>query len=183
MIWLKNFAELDELGGPLTYNHYPTGWATAFNTPFKMWKRYEFNGGTSDPCVISWLEGDQGARRDPGAITATRSIGARRFSTCSASRRPRRSRDIRKASLTGSACEAVSMTRLLVSRRKTQFYAMLGLPFHSGHEGWEGGHNPSVPVGYLWGHFHEDEWELDHTDIDRQRSTTSPPSSRSSCES
>ena len=26
----------------------------AFNTPFKLWKRYEFNGGTSDPCIISW---------------------------------------------------------------------------------------------------------------------------------
>jgi hypothetical protein len=24
---------LDVLGSPLTYNHYPTGWAWAFNTP------------------------------------------------------------------------------------------------------------------------------------------------------
>ena len=48
---------LDELGGPKTYNHYPNGWAMAFNTPFKMWKRYEFNGGTSDPCIISWPAG------------------------------------------------------------------------------------------------------------------------------
>src|SRR5512132_26680 len=45
---------IDELGGPKTYNHYCTGWAMAFNTPFKMWKRYEFNGGTSDPCIIAW---------------------------------------------------------------------------------------------------------------------------------
>ena len=29
----------------------------AFNTPFKMWKRYEFNGGTADPCIISWPAG------------------------------------------------------------------------------------------------------------------------------
>jgi hypothetical protein len=21
-----------------------------------MWKRYEFNGGTADPCIISWLD-------------------------------------------------------------------------------------------------------------------------------
>ena len=48
---------LDELGSPKTYNHYPNGWAMAFNTPFKMWKRYEFNGGTSDPCIISWPAG------------------------------------------------------------------------------------------------------------------------------
>src|SRR5207248_439745 len=53
----QNLAMLDELGGPKTYNHYPNGWAMAFNTPFKMWKRYEFNGGTSDPCIISWPEG------------------------------------------------------------------------------------------------------------------------------
>src|SRR6202023_3559717 len=39
-----NLAMIDELGGPKAYNHYPNGWAMAFNTPFKMWKRYEFNG-------------------------------------------------------------------------------------------------------------------------------------------
>ena len=53
----QNLAMLDELGGTKTYNHYPNGWAMAFNTPFKMWKRYEFNGGTSDPCIISWPNG------------------------------------------------------------------------------------------------------------------------------
>ena len=53
----ENLAKLDDLGGPKTYNHYPNGWAMAFNTPFKMWKRYEFNGGTSDPCIISWPKG------------------------------------------------------------------------------------------------------------------------------
>jgi arylsulfatase A-like enzyme len=48
---------MDDLGGPKTDNHYPPGWAMAFNTPFKMWKRYEFNGGTADPCLISWPKG------------------------------------------------------------------------------------------------------------------------------
>ena len=37
----QNLAMLDELGGPKTYNHYPNGWAMAFNTPFKMWKRIQ----------------------------------------------------------------------------------------------------------------------------------------------
>jgi len=50
----QNLAMLEELGGTKTYNHYPNGWAMAFNTPFKLWKRYEFNGGTSAPCIISW---------------------------------------------------------------------------------------------------------------------------------
>jgi arylsulfatase A-like enzyme len=51
----SNLKFLDDLGGPLTYNHYPTGWAWAFNTPFKMWKRYSnYEGGTADPMIVSW---------------------------------------------------------------------------------------------------------------------------------
>ena len=54
----NNLTALDELGGLKTYNHYSTGWAMAFNTPFKMWKRYaSFEGGTADPCIISWPAG------------------------------------------------------------------------------------------------------------------------------
>ncbi len=64
----ENLAKIDDLGGPNTYNHYPNGWAMAFNTPFKMWKRYEFNGGTSDPCIISWPKGIEGARRNPHPV-------------------------------------------------------------------------------------------------------------------
>src|SRR6266480_1431994 len=53
----ENLAKLDELGSPTTYNHYANRCAMAFNPPFKMWKRYEFNGGTSDPCIVSWPAG------------------------------------------------------------------------------------------------------------------------------
>src|SRR5204862_399850 len=61
----SNLALLDDLGSPKTYNHYPNGWAMAFNTPLKMWKRYEFNGGTSHPCLISGPAGlkAKGGRR------------------------------------------------------------------------------------------------------------------------
>ena len=52
---------LDELGAPMTYNHYPTGWAWAFNTPFKLWKRYSnYEGGTADPMIVSWPRADHG---------------------------------------------------------------------------------------------------------------------------
>ena len=51
----ENLKYLDDLGSPKTYNHYPTGWAWAFNTPFKMWKRYaSYQGGTADPMIVSW---------------------------------------------------------------------------------------------------------------------------------
>ncbi len=50
-----NLKYVDVLGTPATYNHFPTGWAAAFSTPFKMFKRYsQFAGGTNDPLVISW---------------------------------------------------------------------------------------------------------------------------------
>ena len=55
----ENMKYLDVLGSPDTYNHYPTGWAWAFNTPFKMWKRYNFEGGVADPMLISWPKGMQ----------------------------------------------------------------------------------------------------------------------------
>ena len=53
----ENLQYLDDLGSPATYNHYPVGWAWAFNTPFKMWKRYNFEGGVADPMVVSWPKG------------------------------------------------------------------------------------------------------------------------------
>ena len=37
----------DELGLPSTYNHYPIGWAMAFNTPYKLYKRYASHGAAS----------------------------------------------------------------------------------------------------------------------------------------
>jgi arylsulfatase A-like enzyme len=48
---------IDELGTPNTYNHYPTGWAVAFSTPYRMFKRYTYQGGVCDPLVISWPTG------------------------------------------------------------------------------------------------------------------------------
>ena len=54
----SNLAMIDKLGSPETYNHYPTGWAVAFSTPYRMFKRYsQYAGGTADPMVIHWPKG------------------------------------------------------------------------------------------------------------------------------
>src|SRR4029079_11278388 len=53
----ENMKYLDDLGSTKTYNHYPNGWAWAFNTPFKLWKRYNFEGGVADPLIVSWPKG------------------------------------------------------------------------------------------------------------------------------
>ncbi len=54
----ENLKHLDELGSPASYNHYNTGWAWAFDTPFPYWKRFAgYEGGTADLCLVSWPKG------------------------------------------------------------------------------------------------------------------------------
>jgi arylsulfatase A-like enzyme len=53
----ENIARMDELGGHRAYNHYAWGWAWAGNTPFKLWKRYAWLGGTRTPLVVHWPDG------------------------------------------------------------------------------------------------------------------------------
>ncbi len=52
-----NFAHIDDLGGPSSYNHYAWGWAWAGDTPFRRWKRETYRGGSSDPFVVAWPAG------------------------------------------------------------------------------------------------------------------------------
>ncbi len=69
----ENLKYLDELGSPRTYNHYPTGWAWAFNTPFKLWKRYaNYEGGTADPLIVSWPAGIDAQGRAPPPVQPRR---------------------------------------------------------------------------------------------------------------
>ena len=158
-----NLAMIDELGGPKTYNHYPNGWAMAFNTPFKMWKRYEFEGGTADPCIVSWPAGMEarGELRtqyhhaidlvptvlDALGVTAPSSIKG----------------------TTQSHFDGVSMRysfddESAAGERTTQFYSMLGSR-GIWHDGWKA--VTTHPTISGWGNFNDDEWELYHTDVDR----------------
>lgn len=48
---------IDEIGGQTMMNHYPWPWAWAGNTPFRLWKRYTWLGGTRTPLIIHWPNG------------------------------------------------------------------------------------------------------------------------------
>lgn len=48
----ETFAQLDELGSPMTHNHYPAGWAQAGNTPLRMYKKYSYAGGVRVPFIL-----------------------------------------------------------------------------------------------------------------------------------
>jgi arylsulfatase len=46
---------MDDLGGPLAYNHYPVGWAHAMDSPMQWTKQIASHfGGTRNGMVISW---------------------------------------------------------------------------------------------------------------------------------
>lgn len=46
---------IDELGGPLTYNHYPVGWAHAMDSPMQWTKQVASHfGGTRNGLAVSW---------------------------------------------------------------------------------------------------------------------------------
>ena len=158
-----NMPLLDDLGSPKTYNHYPNGWAMAFNTPFKMWKRYEFEGGTSDPCIISWPAGlkSKGEIRDQyhHAIDIVPTIldvlGVESPVTIKGH--------------VQSAFDGVSMRSSFDdakarSTRTTQFYSMLGSRA-IWHDGWKAVTTHPTIAG--WSHFNDDEWELYRTETDR----------------
>ena len=59
-------ANIDELGGTKTWNHYSVGWAMAGNTPFKRYKQNTHEGGIHDPMIIYYpaLIEDGGGIRD-----------------------------------------------------------------------------------------------------------------------
>jgi arylsulfatase len=159
----ENLAKLDVLGTPATYNHYTNGWAMAFNTPFKMWKRYEFNGGTCDPCIISWPAGlkSRGEFREQyhHAIdivpTLLDLLGVDA---------PEAIKGHTQTPFDGVSMRASLEDASVSSARQTQFYAMLGSR-SIWHKGWKAVTTHPTLAG--WGHFNDDEWELYHTDVDR----------------
>jgi arylsulfatase A-like enzyme len=158
-----NLAMLDELGGPETYNHYPSGWAMAFNTPFKMWKRYSFNGGTCDPCIISWPAGinAHGEVREQyhHAIDLVPTL-----LDCVGVEQPDSVGGVTQTPIQGISMRYSFDAPTLPSARATQFFSMLGTR-GIWHDGWKA--VTTHPAIGGWGHYDQDTWELYHTDEDR----------------
>jgi arylsulfatase len=153
----ENLPFLEELGGPLTYNHYPTGWAFAFNTPFKLWKRYaNWEGGTADPLIVSW----------PGRIAET---GVRRqyvhavdivptIYDCFGIVPPEVVKGYTQFPLEGISFAASFDGPDAPTDKQTQFFSMGGTRA-IWHQGWKAAAvSPSAPD--MWAGYAEQRWEL-----------------------
>jgi arylsulfatase A-like enzyme len=69
----EDLDNIDALGGPTTWPHYPRGWAMACGTPFRLYKITTHRGGHSAPLIVSWPErikdGNQILRRQYTHVT------------------------------------------------------------------------------------------------------------------
>lgn len=160
----ENLQKLDLLGGPDTYNHYPTGWAVAFNTPYKMFKRYTLEGGIADPLIVSWpaAMADVGGQfRDQyhHAIDIVPTVY-----DCAEVTAPDAIDGVTQYPIQGVSMRYSFDEPDAKSTRTTQYYEMLGTRALY-HDGWKVVARHGALSGV--GQFGSDTWELYHTDVDR----------------
>jgi arylsulfatase len=160
----ENMKYIDELGSEKTYNHYTTGWATAFCTPFKMYKRYSnYEGGTADPCMIAWPKGiqAQGEIRDQyiHAIDIVPTLY-----DCLGIDPPEVVKGHTQRPIEGVSFRHTFDDPQASAPRQTQFYTMLGTR-GIWHDGWFASTVHPAVAG--WGNFASDRWELYYLPTDR----------------
>ncbi|WP_328433132.1 arylsulfatase [Streptomyces sp. NBC_00425] len=130
----ESLTQIDELGGPSTFNHYPWGWTWAGNTPFRRWKRETYRGGVSDPFLVHWPDGikargeirDQFAHIIDMVPTVLDVLGIEAPTTI---------RGVTQSPLHGVSFAHTFDDAGAASRHRTQYYEMLG---HRAidHDGW-----------------------------------------------
>jgi len=164
----ENLKYLGVLGGPETYNHYPTGWAGAFSAPYKMFKRYsQFSGGTCDPLVISWPKGIKARGELRHQYHHSVDIVPTLLEACGV-QMPDVYNGVKQTPLSGvSMLYSFNAKPDDPTQKKVQYYTMLGTR-GIWKEGWYAAaiHAPLTGKG----HFDEDVWELYNLNEDRSQS-------------
>jgi arylsulfatase A-like enzyme len=157
----------DNLGGTDTYNHYPIGWAMAFNTPYKLYKRYaSHEGGIADTAIISW----------PNGISAHGEVRDNYVNVCDITPTvydllgiapPETVSGVVQKPLDGVSFKAALEDSKASTGKETQFYTMLGTR-GIWNKGWFANTvHAATPSG--WSHFDKDPWELYHIEADRSQ--------------
>ena len=159
----ENIQHIGDLGSPATYNHYCTGWAWAFDTPFPYWKRFAgYEGGTADMCLVAWLQG----------ISARSEVRQQYIHAIDVVPTVYDMLGIESPAVlngyTQSPIEGESFRHTIddqgAPEKETQFYAMLGQRAIY-HQGWLA--NTVHPPISGWGNYAHDVWELYNLGKDR----------------
>jgi arylsulfatase len=163
----ENLKRIDDLGGPTSYNHYNTGWAWAFDTPFPYWKRFAgYEGGTADMCLVSWPAGIAARGEVRGQYTHAVDVVPTIYDLLGVEA-PAVLKGFTQAPIEGESF-AASLTDADAAGRETQFYSMLGMRALY-HQGWLA--NTLHPPLSGWGNFDQDVWELYNLAEDRAQTT------------
>jgi arylsulfatase len=167
-----NLARIEQLGGPLTFNHYPAGWAHAGSTPFPWVKQVASHfGGMRNPVVISWPQRikDKGGLRTQfhHVIDVVPTI-----LEAAGIQAPRGVNGIPQQPLDGVSMAYTFDDAKAKGRRVTQYFELLG---NRGiyHDGWMAsafrGRLPWAAAAQSK-EFDDDEWELYNLEEDFSQS-------------
>jgi arylsulfatase A-like enzyme len=157
-----NLQYLDELGSPATYNHYPVGWAWAFNTPFKMWKRYNFEGGVADPMIVSWPKGIEAKGELRHQFLHATDIVPTMYDLLGVEL-PEVVKGYPQIPLEGVSFRSTFESDDVPTPKETGFFSMLGSRA-IWHKGWKAVSVHPTITG--WGNYEQDRWELYDTEAD-----------------
>jgi arylsulfatase len=160
----SNMPMMDKLGSPDTYNHYPTGWAVAFSTPYRMFKRYsQYAGGTADPLIIHWPKGFKARGEVRHQYHHCTDIVPTILECCGV-KLPDFVNGAMQTPLPGISMRYSFDNASAPTRKETQYYEMLSTR-GIWHKGWKASteHGPLINKGK----FDQDRWQLFHTDVDR----------------
>ncbi|MFI6426830.1 arylsulfatase [Promicromonospora sp. NPDC050880] len=159
----QNLSMVDRLGSPDTYNHYPTGWAMAFSTPYRMFKRYTYQGGVCDPLVVHWPAGISARGEVRHQYHHCTDVVPTILEACGVEF-PDVVDGVEQTPLSGVSMMYSFDDADAPTRKETQYYEMFGSR-GIWHRGWKAV-TEHGPVSGMSG-FDRDRWQLFHTDEDR----------------
>ncbi|WP_250893838.1 arylsulfatase [Croceibacterium selenioxidans] len=154
--WEDNLKAIDELGGPKHFNHFPSAWAHAMNTPFQWTKQVASHfGGTRNPMIISWPDRikDKGGLRDQflHVIDIVPTI----YEVCGITQ-PKELNGVQQKPIEGLSFAHTFADAKVPSKRKTQYFE---LAVNRGlyHDGWMA----SAPSFVPWEPTRDENWDPD----------------------
>jgi arylsulfatase A-like enzyme len=165
--WQDNIKAIDELGGPKHFNHFPSAWAHAMDTPFQWTKQIASHfGGTRNPMIISWPARitDKGGLRSQ--FTHTIDIVPTIYDVCGITA-PRELNGIQQKPIEGTSFAATFTNAKAPEHRTTQYFEM-GVNRGIYHDGWFAGAMSFEPWNPNRANFDPDKqkWELYNIDED-----------------
>jgi len=165
--WEDNLKAIDDIGGPKYFNHFPSAWAHAMNTPFQWTKQIASHfGGTRNPMVVSWpakIKGRGGLREQ---FLHTVDIVPTLYEVIGITP-PQVLNGTPQKPIEGISFAYTFDDAKAKGRRATQYFEM-GCARGIYQDGWMASSNPIVPWNPIREAYDIDKlkWELYHVDKD-----------------